>query len=508
MAALASWYYHCWPQHIVYINAPTWNQCLGLTFKQTKRFQLELGLPGEILETGLIRDPERVRQTDHFIKAVNAQSGEGFQGEHSAPILIILDEAVGVLPHIWEAARGLMTTKDARMVAVFNPTDEATHAGEFTKRAGVHVITISALDHPNIQAELRGEEQPFPGACDLLWLTEMIEDECEEADNPADTDAFPYWSTDVLRAVLAGRPVLPDDPTWVEHPIPRKDGVERGTPSRCFYRPTAYFQGRVLGIFPTQADEQVIPRGWLERLKEHADAEEKRPEIGCDVARYGSDRSTILIRRGPRVLWLREIRQMDTVFVTQALRDAAEEAATRCSLPDSPEGKPAAKTVPIKIDVSGGLGAGPYDTLKAEGYRAIPVNAASRAADPEMFKNRRSEMWFEMRERARTQDLDLSLLPKHQREALIRELSAPKYAVKLGKKVVEEKDEMKKRLGHSPDLADACMIAFTNFGKWWEDADLLAWLKRQGERKREPVSPEAGQGAGGTNLMQALKKPG
>ncbi|MGH9761389.1 MAG: hypothetical protein ACREDR_20405, partial [Blastocatellia bacterium] len=98
----ANWWYDCWSEHIVYITAPTWSQALGLTFKEIKMFRRGLRLPGVILETGLVRDRNKSREGRHFIRALNAESGEGFQGEHSAPILIILEEAVGVPMYIWE----------------------------------------------------------------------------------------------------------------------------------------------------------------------------------------------------------------------------------------------------------------------------------------------------------------------------------------------------------------------------------------------------------------------
>lgn len=97
-AALACWWYDAWPEHICYITAPTWDQARGLTFKQVCAFRQRGGLPGDVLQTGLVRDPNRLFAGSHYIRALNAERGEGFQGEHAAPILIVLEEAQGV-PH-------------------------------------------------------------------------------------------------------------------------------------------------------------------------------------------------------------------------------------------------------------------------------------------------------------------------------------------------------------------------------------------------------------------------
>lgn len=407
-AVLSCWWYDCWDEHIVYVTAPSWPQCLGLTFKQVKLLRRQHGMAGQILETGLVRDPNPDRAPAHFIRALNAESGEGFQGEHTAPVLVIMEEATGVPPYIWEAADGLMTHPDCRVLAIGNPTDEATPFGAACASPNWNVLTVSALNHPNILAELAGKEPPFPKAVRLQWLREMIDEECEPTEELAG-DAFEF----------AGR----------------------------FYLPNANFQGRVLGQFPTQADEQVIPRAWLEVSAECEP--DGAVEIGCDVARFGSDRTTIAVRQGPCVLSLREIRQMDLVAIVGALKQVAGEV-----------GGDAPKRVPIKIDVTGGLGAGPYDTLRADGYTVVAVNSSSEANEPDKYPNVRSELWFVAREWARERRLDLSRVPRDLREKAIRELGTPKYKNdSRGRKVVEPKDQIKSRLGASPDLADAINLS-------------------------------------------------
>jgi hypothetical protein len=110
--------------------------------------------------------------------------------------------------------------------------------------------------------------------------------------------------------------------------------------------------------------------------------------------------------------------------------------------------------------VTGGMGTGPHDILKADGYNVFAISAAAKAIDEEKYPNRRSEFYFDIRDRAKDKRLDLSRLPKDIRQKLIRELSTPKYKVRSGRKVVEEKSEIKKRLGYSPDLADGFNLAF------------------------------------------------
>ena len=435
----ASWWYDCWNRHIAYITAPTWPQALGLTFKQLKTLRRAKQLSGTILDTGIIKDQDKGREGEHYVRALNAERGEGFQGEHAAPILIVIEEGVGVPKYIWDAAGGLMTHPDCRMLVIGNPTDEATEFGLASESDLYHTLSISALDHPNITAELNGEPPPFPDAVRLQWLYEMLTVECEQTEKPIE-DAFEFVALPEIKKAL--------------------EGQKADLSQKWIYMPTAYFQGRVLGEFPTQADQQVIPKAWLKFQPVLEPAVSDVPELGCDVARFGDDRSTIFGRRGPCVLSAREIRKMDVDEVATACRDEALELVRtwKPGLSRDDQEK-IAKTLRIKVDVTGGLGVGPVVLLRGWGYSPVEVNSSSKANNEEQYKNKRSELWFDTRDRAREKRLDLSRLRKEIRERLERELSAPKYK-SPGQKVVEPKEETKKRVGSSPDLADGMNLAF------------------------------------------------
>jgi hypothetical protein len=417
-AVAACWWYDCWDDSIVYVTAPNWSQTLGLTFKEIKRMRRSLSLPGVILDTGLVRDADPIRAASHYIKAINSDKSEGFTGEHSAPILLIFEESCGVQAYVWEASDGLMTAETCRIFAIGNPTDEASPFGLACASPLYNTVSVSALNHPNILAELEGKPPPFPGnSIGLVWLREMIEKECEEIDTlTAEAFEFPPASGKV-------------------------------------YLPNAVFEGRVLGQFPTQASEQVIPRGWLTNCTSIVQPADAPVEIGCDVARHGADRTTIAVRHGSALITLRELRQMDVDVVAGALVNMAQQAGKDFQVE--------ARTIPIKIDVTGGLGVGPSVMVRNAGYNAVEVNSSKSASSKSTYPNVRSELWFTLREYARERKLDLSLLPKRERDALLRELSTPKWAPdSKGRKVVEPKDAIKKRLGESPDLGDAVCLSF------------------------------------------------
>lgn len=457
------WWLDCWASHIGYITAPTWGQALGLTFKQAKRLAIQNKLDFQILNSGIIRDWDEYVATERFIKALNAANGEGFQGEHTAPILIVVEEAVGVPNYIFDAMEGLMTDPRCRVLEIANPTDDSTLFGDHCDSPSYTTFSFSALDHPNITAELNCLEIPFPGAISLLWLYEKLENECDVIDSGSG-DAFEFYNLDVIYAAINGFPVPPV--------YRNEDGtINHRRSNYCYYKPNAFFQGRVLGEFPTEASNKVIPAGWIKSLPDLELNSAHQIQIGVDTARFGDDRTTIFSRIGSIALSGVEVRQFDSLNIVSQIKDVLQDLGKQFNLNrEMPlderigvqmlRAESAEKKIKINIDVTGGLGTGPLDILKSEGYNAVGINSSESPKDKQLYKNKRSELWFDIRDRAKIKNLDISRLPPDIRRKLIKELSTPMYKIRGGKKVVEEKDETKKRLGESPDLADGFNLSF------------------------------------------------
>lgn len=89
------------------------------------------------------------------------------------------------------------------------------------------------------------------------------------------------------------------------------------------------------------------------------------------------------------------------------------------------------------------------------------LNFGERAVRPDEYYNRGSEIWFTLADRARTGRLDLGALSGEAFRILSADLRARRYKIQSDKTLrVESKEEVKKRLGRSPDDADACVLAF------------------------------------------------
>ena len=82
----------------------------------------------------------------------------------------------------------------------------------------------------------------------------------------------------------------------------------------------------------------------------------------------------------------------------------------------------------------------------------------SKAKDGKGFKNLRAEMYWRLREALDPESGDDVMLPVDQ--ILTAELTAPRYVLKGTDYLIEDKGEIISRIGHSPDRADAVVMAW------------------------------------------------
>ena len=210
-----------------------------------------------------------------------------------------------------------MTSADAKVLLIGNPTSlRGTFYEAFHKRRGLwKTIHISAFDMPNLVQD----EVVLPLLVTPKWVA----------------DAEQNWG-----------------------------------------RESYLYQVRVMGEFPTESEDTLIPLKLIE-LAAKPEAEEV-PESGAiqvevDVVRFGSDKTAICVRRSERIVSLESFQRQDTMDTTGRVARIADEI---------------------------GIGAGVVDRLnELKAPNVEGVNVVRKASRPEQFANLRAELFGGLRER-------------------------------------------------------------------------------------------------------------
>jgi hypothetical protein len=256
-AKIALWFLLAYQPSKVIITAPTFTQIEEILFKEIATLYNHCKIPigGELLKT------ELKFSSDWFALGISTNEVNRFQGFHSPYMLVIIDEALGVDPMIWEAIEGL---HPYRILAIGNPLSPE---GEFFKcfsNPSWHKIGISALDCVRWQ-QTYGK---IPGLVTLEW--------CEE------------------RASEWG----------VKSPL---------------------YISRVLGEFPQEGSDVLIHLDWLDRARKNKiEVEYDFKIVACDVARYGEDKTSV-IKRNDHKIYGAEIKEKIPTTMTAGIVKRAYE---------------------------------------------------------------------------------------------------------------------------------------------------------------------------------------
>lgn len=394
------------PQSIVLVTAPT--------LRQVKTFWGEVNLAIRKLPFHVPEPLTTQWRISENCYAEGFSSGKGVnvQGYHGRRVLILADEAIGIGPDIWDAIEGIRSAGDVRIVKLCNPTVPAGPVyDDFTKHRGMpghKCITISAFDTPNL------------AGLTLESLLQLDEDELEVKPAP--------WLT---------------RRRWV------KEMYYKWGPDN------PRFQSRVLGEFPTQGAWSVFSLEWLERAnREPTEAELRYAkdsdswiQIGVDVAAGGDDETTLCARVNGIILARYACSDVDPRG--KLLRWIAE---VRTRFPQWPIGPVVVDTVGVGHAI--GLHLADEVNLTVFGFKA-----GGAPFDKEQFINAKSEAYFRLR--AMYERDYISHIPAAQDEDCLAQKSSIEYRERpRGQILVEPKDDARKRGVHSPDKAEAEMLAF------------------------------------------------
>ena len=203
------------------------------------------------------------------------------------------------------------------------------------------------------------------------------------------------------------------------------------------------FAREYLCDFSAQGDDQLIALADTEdaakRTYQQDHVKLSPVVLGIDPARFGDDRSVVFRRQGRQAFKPVVYRGIDNMELATRVANLIEQYD------------------PDAVFCDAGAGSGVIDRLRQLSYDVIEIPFGGKAMKPDQYINRRSEMWWLMKQWVE----EGGAIPND--IALKQELATPIYWYdNVGRRVLESKDQIKKRLqgAGSPDLADALALTF------------------------------------------------
>ncbi len=399
-ACAALWFITRYSDGVVITTAPTGDQVRELLWAE-----IHAAIDRSILTFPTANLADLHLGPKNYAVGRSTDKGVRFQGFHGRRMLIIVDEAPGVQGPIFEGLDSLAAGGDVTILELGNPiVPSGAFYDTFGREKSLwHTITIGAFDTPNL-AGLEVDDDGCP-----VGLLALSEEELGET---------------VETALISRRWVKDMWLKWgqnPQHPL---------------------WQGRVLGQFPTQAEDALLPLAWLDRAQRAWQEgrglnPEARLVAGVDVAGAGEAETALHLRTGAR-------------------------SHAQFAWPDpDPRGLVAAELTAVKgrlarvcVD-SIGVGYNFGLHLRDLAFPVRLVNVGEPARDGERFVNLKAELYWALRE-VFEEDV-YSLDPD---DVLFGQLSSIRYDHDpRGRVRIESKEAARKRGVQSPDRAEALMLS-------------------------------------------------
>lgn len=391
---------------IVLSTAPTFRQVEKAIWKEVRTSYNASRIPlGGKLQDGapLIQ----IVKDQWYAMGVSTSEGDKFQGFHEENILVVVDEAAGVPEQIFTSIEGLLTSANAKLLIIGNPTSTTGTFKKSFEEGGWNKIAVSAFQTPNFKYYGITEKDIATGR----WHDLM---EAKNFKLP-----FPKLIT----------------PAWVA------DKYKRWGPNSILYTT------RVNGDFADEGGDTIVPLSWIEAAFNRWEELEYEGKVnmGVDVAEFGRDSSCVYTRIGRKVKPCKQYSKLPIMQLVGHL--VVQFNAEQCSY--------------INIDTIG-VGTGVEGRLDEIGIPTNRVNVAEgpgglKQEETAKFINKRAQFYWTLRELLDPSNPDAIGIPED--DELMEELLATKYKINSSGKIqIIGKDEIKANLGRSPDKADALMI--------------------------------------------------
>lgn len=348
----------------------------------------------------------------------SAGKARGFHGKH---MLIVTEETPAIPKAVMTAFANTSTGLHNIRLAMGNPDNQQDTLHQFCLEEGVVHIRISGLDHPNVVCD----REVIPGAVTRKSLAKM-------------------------RARMGE-----NSPLYNAH-------------------------GR--GISPAQSVNALIRAEWVDRafvLWEQEEMHRGERFLGVDVANSEEGDKAAIARGSGRAIQVESFACPDANRLGESVVHEAQRDGIR------------ARHVGVDAD---GIGAATVNEARRLGFRVEALHSgvgqvqlSDEEADVEeglqrvssvlKYKTKRTAYYWQLRE-----DLERGRIALKPNEKLKRELICWTWEVRNGQTMLETKEDVRARIGKSPDLSDA--VAYANWVR-------PRGVAREPEQEFSAFSPEA-----------------
>ena len=356
-----------------------------------------------------------------------------------------------ILPDVltWTKTRVYVNGQDQRWFAVARTATKAENMQGFHEENMLFIVDeASGVAEPIMEA-IRGT---LSGVNNKLLL----------CGNPTKTSGSFYDSHHADRASYRCHQVNSEN-----SPRTNKENIE--ALARKYGRESNVFRVRVLGEFPLQEDDVFIPLS----LVENSIMTEYEPlpkpnliHIGCDVARFGDDKTVIGYRTDEQFSIYKKRHGQDTMKTADDIVELGESLVKRYKLTPGHD-----TAIPVKIDDTG-VGGGVTDRLRQLKRNfpdrfwwldVVPIRFGSKMKKHKYYDDTTSYMMAVVKKLLQSVDEEGNpkpvelILPND--PDLVAQLSCRKYHMTENSKIkLESKKDMKKRDLPSPDEADCLLL--------------------------------------------------
>jgi len=429
----------------VALTAPTDRQVGNIMFPEISRiFKQAKFLPGRLTGYDVRTDYEEWFLTGFKADHTNTEAWTGF---HAANTMFVVTEASGMPDLVFNAIEGNLQG-NSRLLIVFNDNTGSGYAAMSQRSPGWHSFRLDSLNAPNVLQR----KIVIPGQVDWEWINDKVRDWCQVIS----PDDFNEGEGDF----------------WWEN--------EKG--KHC-YRPNDLFRVKIRGMAPKVSSDVLVPMEWIElankrwgQMNEEGTKPVKPLRLGADVAGMGRDSSCFCHRFGNYVGKFDMIHSGGVANHMQVAGTITNIIKQNTDVFHGLYGQAFIDTI--------GEGAGVYSRLIElsqehatrflEGkVHSSKFSEAARQGDAMLtdvtgqytFANMRAYLYWAIRDWLNPLNKTNAAIPFD--TELMQELTETMWKFRSNGSIqIEEKDEIKKRLGRSPDKADALANTF------WPVADI------------------------------------